>query len=438
MAETVAPRLAIIGAGWAGLACAVELVNAGVSVTVFESNTVPGGRARRVDLPNGTSYDNGQHLLLGAYQECLRLIRAVNPQPVSVLFDRFPLVLGNSRTYGAIPDVLLRKPATPVLGGLLMLARAQGLTVGDRLHLGLFLARLALVTIDDATRTVKQEIASLNPVLQDRIIAPLCLASLNTPIERASAIVFQNVIRASLGAGARSSDMLLPKVDLTALFPLPAIEHIQRAGAMVHLGEVVMRLTPANGGGFDLVTRQRQQHFDHVVVALAPHVAARLLCDIPTAQPVAAALDSLAYEPITTFYSPPQQHPQTTRPPKQLPLYCVDDPRVQWVVPQPKRGFQAVVVSGTEANGDHDRQAHVEHIAGLTQCHPSRIVRISERRATYSCTPQAHARLVTLPRAAAPLWLAGDYCYPDFPATLEAAARSGVKTANDIIAAILK
>jgi hydroxysqualene dehydroxylase len=426
----MAKSVAVVGAGWAGLACAVTLAQAGVPVTVFESNVIPGGRARRVDLPNGESYDNGQHLMLGAYKETLRLIELVNTQPLTELVQRFSLVLGNSRTYAATADVLIRKPKVPIIDGLLMLANAQGLTVAEKFAFARFMAATVLFTIDDATRTVGEEIARLSPTLRERVIAPLCLAALNTPVERASAIVFQNVIRASLGAGAQASDMLLPKVDLSALFPSPAVAHIEKNGGTVHLGELVIRLLPTPDGRYEIITKARQQAFDQVVVALAPHSAAKLLVDVPAAQPTAAALEMLRYEPITTFYTPLQS---AHNEPRGLPLTCVNDPRVQWVVPHHERKFQAIVVSGVEANVDNDRQAHLEHIAELTKTNPARVVRISERRATYSCTPQSHARLVTLPRPSPPLWLVGDYCYPEFPATLEAAVRSGVRTADDII-----
>ena len=72
-------RIAIIGAGWAGMAAAVHAADAGHQVTVFEAARQLGGRARGVplSLPDGREVmvDNGQHILIGAYAECLRLIR---------------------------------------------------------------------------------------------------------------------------------------------------------------------------------------------------------------------------------------------------------------------------------------------------------------------------------------------------------------------------
>src|SRR5699024_9890460 len=48
---------------------------------------------------------------------------------------------------------------------------------------------------------------------------PLCVAAMNTPIERACAQLFAHVLRDSLGGPRAASDVLIPRVDLTALWP---------------------------------------------------------------------------------------------------------------------------------------------------------------------------------------------------------------------------
>ncbi len=67
----VAVKVAVIGAGWAGMAAAIAHTQAGRQVTVFEAARTVGGRARAVPgaLPDGTpvTLDNGQHILIGAY-----------------------------------------------------------------------------------------------------------------------------------------------------------------------------------------------------------------------------------------------------------------------------------------------------------------------------------------------------------------------------------
>ena len=84
-------RVAVIGAGWSGLAAAVRLSSAGLPVTVFEASRQLGGRARRVSI-EGQHLDNGQHILIGAYRSTLDLLRELGSDPDRVLL-RQPLDL---------------------------------------------------------------------------------------------------------------------------------------------------------------------------------------------------------------------------------------------------------------------------------------------------------------------------------------------------------
>ena len=82
-------RVAVIGAGWAGMAAAAELAAAGRRVDVFEASRSLGGRARATHI-DGLTVDNGQHILVGAYTETLRLMRMVGADPQRLL-QRIPL-----------------------------------------------------------------------------------------------------------------------------------------------------------------------------------------------------------------------------------------------------------------------------------------------------------------------------------------------------------
>jgi predicted NAD/FAD-binding protein len=68
--------IAVIGAGYAGLAAAVVLADRGLQVDVFEASRTLGGRARTVEI-DGRRLDNGQHILLGAYSHTLALMDRV-------------------------------------------------------------------------------------------------------------------------------------------------------------------------------------------------------------------------------------------------------------------------------------------------------------------------------------------------------------------------
>jgi len=106
--------------------------------------------------------------------------------------------------------------------------------------------------------------------------------------------------------------------------------------------------------------------------------------------------------------------------------------------PPGTQGLIAVVIS---ASGPHDAldqamlalnvESQLRRLApDLPSVTFTRV--IAERRATYACTP-ALARPAG-GRVASGIYLAGDYVDPEFPATLEAATRSGVAAADALIA----
>ena len=99
----------IVGGGWAGLSAAVELCSHKVPVTLLESARQLGGRARSVRI-NDMIVDNGQHLVIGAYQSLLTLMRKVNVD-VDAAFLRQPLTLNILK--GERTSLRLKAPPLP-------------------------------------------------------------------------------------------------------------------------------------------------------------------------------------------------------------------------------------------------------------------------------------------------------------------------------------
>src|ERR1700683_3082399 len=75
-------QVVVIGAGLAGLSCALSLEAAGLSVTLLEASDAPGGRVR-TDLVDGFRLDRGFQVMLTAYPEAKRLLdyRALQLKP---------------------------------------------------------------------------------------------------------------------------------------------------------------------------------------------------------------------------------------------------------------------------------------------------------------------------------------------------------------------
>jgi squalene-associated FAD-dependent desaturase len=434
-------RVAVVGGGWAGCAAAVALLDAGCDVTLFEAARTLGGRARAIET-NGRLLDNGQHILLGAYADTLRLMRRVGVDPRKALL-RLPLQMRYPSGDGGMDFVAPRLPAP--LHMLAALLRARGLDRADKLALARFTTTarwMGWQLHDDCSVAELLVRFDQTARLVQLMWRPLCLAALNTPPERASAQVFLAVLRDSLGAHRAASDMLIPRVLLDALFPEAARRYLEGRGAVVHTGRRIDALAP-DGGTWCLRSGADVQAFDAVVLAAPPWQAAALLRPLAGSADVTGKLDALAYEPIATVYL---QYAPGVR----LPLpFCalLDAPDAgrwgQFVFDRGQLdpgqdGLLAVVISGADPAAAIGQDALAAAVAAqlaaafalpaLATPQWGRV--ITEKRATFACAPALDrpANATGLPG----LVLAGDYTACDYPATLEAAVRSGVAAAGVI------
>ena len=381
------------------MAAGVALAERGARVTVFESGPLPGGRARRVRISSGgqgTELDNGQHIFVGAYTELFRLMHVV----------------------GSAQDALLRMP--------LQIRYADGFTFSAGL-LGLLMARISLRERLETARfmaALKRMKFHVEPDIsvqrfldahgqQGRmrryVWAPLCVSALNTPLDQASTNAFLAALRDTLAGGPGASDLVLPRKDLSRLFPEPAAEYIRTHGGEVRCGTTIRDLE-------SLKSR-------HLIVAVGPHQLKTLLPEAP----------EFDYQPIYTCYL---QYPEATR--LDFPMIGMADGLIQWVFDRGallgEKGRLACVIS---AQGDHQQLSQDEladrcdrelrQVFSLPGVIWSRV--IAEKRATIACTPGLKRPDVKCNGAL----LAGDYTDPEYPPTIEAAVRSGVRAANLIL-----
>ncbi|MCF8209869.1 MAG: hydroxysqualene dehydroxylase HpnE [Rhodoferax sp.] len=449
-------KVAIVGAGWAGVAAAVAATAAGHSVTVFEAARTAGGRARALpaNLPDGTPVllDNGQHILIGAYTETLRLMQQLGvSEPDAVL--RLPLRLQFPNGDGlALP----RWPSPfDALAGLLT---TRGWTGRDKWSLVTTASGWQRAGFHCAPETTVAELCrTLPPRVMDRLIDPLCVAALNTPSARASGQVFLRVLQDSLLGGRGSSNLLLPIIDLTGLLPQVALQWLVQRGGIVRLGTRAQALRwvadPGSGVPSAPPWQVNGETFDAVVWATAASAAAAELsrhafgAPDPVANPIlrwTATTRELAFESIATVYAYAGgvrlPHPMLTlrseldRPEPaenaalQGPAQFVFD-RGQLGGPV---GLLALVVSASTGDRANVQtrvlaQAQTQLARFLGGKTLAAVQTVIEKQATFACTPGLHRPSQTIAPA---LFACGDYVDGPYPATLEGAVRSGLAAAK--------
>lgn len=426
-------RVAVIGAGWAGAAAALTLARSGIKVTVFEATKTIGGRARGLDK-DGYCFDNGQHLLLGAYRRSLLMIGSLHATIDSAIL-RVPLRLNTAPSLA--PASVLHLQAPNVIAPLHLLfaiASAHGLSFRDKLATLAWAIRHLRGRLVSDTATVSELIAAQPEPARRLLWEPLCIAALNTPPNVASARVFIAVLRRAFTGDRRGSDLILPRVDLSQLLPAPAMAEIVKLGGDVRLGSPVMSIGQ-NKTAVWVAMRDEVLEFDRVVIATGPQHVSRLVNDESVAEGVVRALSGLKYEPITTLHF---EFTWVTPGVATVMLMLDADPG-QWLFWQQLGNghWRASVVISAHHRAQNEGALLTMTLAQLRRSYrlpaPSWQLAITEKRATYACTPDQTRLLAALPKRIGKLLFAGDWCFPELPATLEAAVVSGENAAHSII-----
>ncbi len=423
-------NVAVIGAGYSGMAAAVTLATNNIPVTVFESAKQLGGRARGV-MHNETQLDNGQHILLGCYHHTLNLIKLVGGN-IETDFQRLPLQLTLHNRFE------LKAPRLPApLHLLVAFLKAKGLSYTARMHAARFMLAMRKIKFKlphDITALELLRAHKQDDDLIHLLWEPICISALNTPLHKASAQVLLNVLRDSLNGSRADSDMLLPRVDFSAIFPDRAAEYVKQRGGNIMLSCGVESII-AHEDGIELITAQGAQRFDQVICAASPSSTVRLFRQLPALEQIAQQIEAIPYQPIYTVYL---QYPAIVRLPH--PMLGLDRCISQWLFDRgqiaAQHGLIAAVISAEGIHQELTQEQLAEKVTleirqqlGITEA-PLWHKVIAEKRATFSCELNLSRPPCTSPIAN--LMLAGDFTAGEYPATLEGAVMSGIHCAQAI------
>jgi len=427
-------KIAIIGGGWAGLSAAVNLTNQGHQVTLFESAKQLGGRARCVAFGE-QRVDNGQHLLLGAYTETLKILQLCGVNIDQALL-RSPLnikVIDRQGTEFNLSPNRLPAPLNIMIAFLAL----PDLSLRERLKTVWFLLKLRLSGFKIKRDITVQALLRHQPdVMVKMFWEPLCIAALNTAINEASAKLFLSVLKDSFTRNADASDLLIPKVDLANLFVHPAMQYIEDFGSTLLLGKKIDLIKKNNSKYTITDTDGHEYSADDVILAGSPKSTLALLEKSALLETTQQQLHQLSYEPICTIYL---QYANDIRLP--IPMIGLTNCTGQWIFDRHfcgQAGLMAVVISASGPHMQLDKmtlaQLVSDELAELFNWpDASSSLVIREKRATFKAHVDIDKLRPNIATAEKNLWLCGDYTTSPYPATLEAAVQSGLQCSHEII-----
>jgi len=390
-------RTAVVGGGLAGLAAALELVDAGHDVTVYEARPTLGGAVQTLPEREGDPSpppDNGQHIALGCFTEYLSFLERIGE---GGSFVRRPLVLPVFDERGRRADV------KPSVGALLGYAHVP---LRDRLRIPLTTARCRTAkarageTFGELLRRLGASDAAV-----ERFWDVFMRPALNLRCDDVDADAGLFTVRTALLGPRASSDLILPAKPLGRMHGDAAGRALERAGATIETGTRVDDPSELDADAVVVATPPQQPEY-------SPIVSVHLLFDRRVlAMPLAALLGSDAH-------------------------WIFD--RGALTGHAPERGqYLTVVSSGVPELMDVRGRELVERIAGQVtdrlgdaELLWSRVSR--EPEATIALRPGVERADPGLVRPG--LARAGAWTDTGWPATMESAVRSGRAAARALLA----
>jgi hydroxysqualene dehydroxylase len=413
-------KAVVVGGGLAGLAAALDLVDAGCAVSLLEARPTLGGAVQTLPAREGDPEpppDNGQHIALGCFTEYLRFLERIG-EGGSYLRKQLALpVIGVDRNVAAIE---------PRLGALL---RYRHVPLWDRVLIPVVTLRCKAAKPRPAESfgTLLRRLGASDAAVErfwDVFIRP----ALNLPADEADAGAGLFTVRTSLLGPRANADLILPTKPLGAMHGDAAGRWLEAAGASVRTES---RVEAVEDGAAILADGVRVEA-DAVVVAVPPRESARLLGEGEPA---------LEDSPIVSV------HLWFDRAILETPLAALLGSDAHWVFDRgaltghlPERGqYLTVVASGVPELLEVRGRTLVDRIAGqLTE-------RLGDAELLWSrVSREPHATVALRPGVRRPgvqtghpgVARAGTWTDTGWPATMESAVRSGRRAAQHLLSTV--
>jgi squalene-associated FAD-dependent desaturase len=399
-------KVAVVGGGLAGLSAALDLVDAGVDVTLYEARPTLGGAVQTLPEREGDPDpppDNGQHIALGCFTEYLGFL------------DRIGEAGSYIRKQLALPVIAEDSSVAEIRPSLPALLAYRHLPFRERARLPLTIARLrkAQAREGETFGGLLRRLGASDAAV-DRFWDVFIRPALNLRADEADAEAGLFTVRTALLGPRGNADLILPTRPLGAMHGDAAGRALGVAGAAI----VTER-----------VDSLEELDADAVIVAVPPRESARLL-----GEPESVLEES----PIVSV------HLWFDRKLLVSPLAALLDSDAHWVFDrgvltghEPERGqYLTVVSSGVPQLLEVRGRALVEQIAGqLTD-------RLGSAELLWSrVSREPHATIALRPRVVRfgvdterpGVVRAGTWTDTGWPATMESAVRSGRAAARRVL-----
>lgn len=413
-------RVAVIGAGLAGLSAALALRDAGFAVELFERSRLLGGRATSFEI-DGVEVDNGQHVFLACCDDFIAFADRVGMAEQLQLQDRFDArVRTRQGREGRLVAGALPAPFHLVtsFAGYAHLRLREKLSIARAL--------LAAMRYKERGETFEAWLERNHQGAGERraFWDPFFIPALNAPFDRVGAADAMFVLKTAFLGDAKAARFGFSKVPLAHLAAAAA----QRLDA-VRLSTPVLAVQ-ASEDGVAVRCADETRTFDAVVLAVPPRQAARLLDDATR-----YGIESLdSYEPFPII----DVHLWHDGGPIGLDFAAALESPLQWIF-EKSPGYLCASFSSADdyvklSTAELERLAWSEAQAFLPALAGATLIRSAvTRNPEATWLPRIGSKRTSQRTAHPRLALAGAWTETGWPDTMESAVRSGKLAAQALI-----
>ena len=414
-------RVLIIGGGIAGLTAASILSSKKNPVTLFEASPKLGGRTYSFfDSDVKTSIDNGQHILMGCYKDTLKFIKLIkaennfnyqkNLKLDFITKDNSEFKIDTSK--GVYPFNLLYA-----------LFNYGAFSSKDKIAFLKLVLKLPIISKKILTKFTVSEWLAMEDQTESSVKnfwEILCVGAMNTSIQKASALIFHNILMQIFFNGNSSSTIILPKYGLSESIVDPAVEFIISNGGFIRSSEAIKAIVVNNNKAVIVKTdTQTLEDFDYVISAI-PNYSLQKVLDTSEVN----FENSFEYSTIVNI------HLWTNKLNLKEKFYGFLHSPLHWIFI--KDQHINIVISDANYLTDKSREDIFElvsnelsEIFSIKQSDITNYKIIKEKRATFipsinvlDIRPNCETNIKNL-------FLAGDWTNTGLPSTIESAAKSG-------------
>ena len=425
------PRVAILGAGLAGIAASTALGSAGFSVDLFESRPFPGGRATSwpvtaADGTTGDVVDNCQHVLLRCCVNLLDLYRHLGVEK-KIQFHREYFFIEPGGRVSILKRGVFPAPAHFAesffslsfldLPDKFAIARAMRAISRD------FRQRKDLdrITMLDWLREKGQTDNAI-----ERYWRQVLVSAVNEELDRMAAAHGLQVFWLGMLAKPDSYEMGLAAVPLRELYNDDSLT--ASGNVRIHHRTAVTGIEQSRSRITALEIAGEKIEADYFISCLPFERLHPLMPDLPI------DCDAFSHSPITGI------HLWFDRPITDLPHATLLDRTIQWMFNKGDGRYIQLVVSASRSLTSMPRNEVIdlairelaEFFPAVKNAVPEKAHVVKEVRATFAAKPGLEAKRPVTFTPYENFFLAGDWTRSGWPATMEGAVRSGYIAAEAV------